>query len=157
MASAALKLYQKCISKPAGKSIFSKLICLKAPYFGSIKPKFVDLKPGYCEVTIKKRRSVTNHINTVHAIAMCNACELAGGMMTDVSIPQSMRWIPKGMTVRYLAKANTDLRAVAKLPDDHVWPEEGHDLVTHVDVIDTNGTVVMDADITMWVSPKSKK
>lgn len=156
MASAALKLYTKCLSMPMGKTLFSKAICFKAPYFGSISPRFVELKPGYCEVALKKRRSVTNHINTVHAIAMCNAAELVGGMMTDVSIPKSMRWIPKGMTVRYLQKANTDLRAVTKLPEDHEWPAEGHDFVAHVDLIDTKGNVVMDADITMWVSPKGK-
>src|SRR3546814_8551637 len=42
--------------------------------------------------------------SSVHAIALCNAAELAGGMMTEVSIPSGARWIPKGMTVEYLAK-----------------------------------------------------
>ncbi|WP_299018285.1 DUF4442 domain-containing protein [uncultured Photobacterium sp.] len=70
-----------------------------APYFSTIKPQFLELKPGYTEVAIKKRRKVTNHINTVHAIAMCNMAELAGGIMTDVSVPTKCRWIPVGMTV----------------------------------------------------------
>lgn len=157
MAASALALYNKCVTKPMGKKIFSKLLCMKAPYFGSIKPLFEELRPGYCEVSLKKRRAVTNHIGTVHAIAMCNACELAGGVMTDVSIPKNMRWIPKGMTVRYLQKAETDLRAVAKIPSEHTWSDVGHDFVTTVDVIDTNDQVVMQADITMWVSPKEKK
>ena len=38
--------------------------------------------------------------------AMCNMAELAGGLMTDVSIPQGSRWIPSGMTVKYLKKRN---------------------------------------------------
>lgn len=155
MANQALSLYNKLKDKPLGKQIFSKIICLKAPYFGTIKPVFSELKPGHCEVVFAKRRAVQNHIQTVHAIAMCNACELAGGVMTDVSIPKSMRWIPKGMTVQYLKKAETNLKAVAKLPEDHEWPNEAHELVTPVDVIDTDGNVVMHADITMWVSPKS--
>lgn len=157
MANPTLKKYNAWKDRPMGKTIFSKAVCMTAPYFGSISPRFEELREGYCEVKFKKRRGVTNHIGTVHAIAMCNACELAGGVMTDVSIPKSMRWIPKGMTVQYLKKAETDLRAVAKLPENHQWPEEGHELITPVDVIDTNGDVVMHADITMWVSPKSKK
>lgn len=35
--------------------------------------------------------------------------------MTDFSIPASLRWIPKSMTVEYLGKAETDLCAVAEL------------------------------------------
>jgi len=30
--------------------------------------------------------------------------ELAGGLMTDVSIPKGARWIPAGMTVAYVKK-----------------------------------------------------
>jgi len=56
---------------------------------------------------------VLNHIGTVHAIAMCNMAELAGGTMTEVTVPATHRWIPKGMTVEYLKKAETDLIAIA--------------------------------------------
>ena len=60
-----------------------------------------------------KRRAVTNHIGTVHAIAMCNLAELAAGTMTEISIPPSMRWLPKGMAVEYLKKAESDVEALA--------------------------------------------
>src|SRR6185312_12677324 len=67
-------------------------------------PRFVALAPGRCEIAIRDRRRVHNHIGTVHAIALCNLAELSGGMLTDDSIPDSLRWIPRGMTVEYLAK-----------------------------------------------------
>ncbi len=138
---------------PGGKWAFSRLVCWKAPYFSSIHPKFEELRPGYCEVHVMKRRSVLNHIGTVHAIAMCNMVELAGGTMTDVTVPLSYRWIPKGMTVEYLKKAETNLRAVAKL--DPI-PEFGEpaELPVTVDVIDANNQTVLRAVVTMWVSPK---
>ena len=44
---------------------------------------------------------------------MCNMAELAAGIMSEATVPASHRWIPKGMTVEYLKKAGTDLRAVA--------------------------------------------
>ncbi len=116
-------------------------------------PKFKELRPGYCEVHMMKRRSVLNHLGTVHAIAMCNMVELAGGTMTDVTVPPSHRWIPKGMTVEYLKKAETSLRAVATC--DPI-PEFGEpaELPVTVDVIDENSQTVLRALITMWISPK---
>ncbi|OUS30862.1 DUF4442 domain-containing protein [Gammaproteobacteria bacterium 45_16_T64] len=142
-----LNLYNKVSKLPAGKDIFSVAVCGIAPYFRSIKPKIQDLRPGYCSVEIKNRRSVQNHLKTVHAIAMCNMAELAGGMMTDASIPEGSRWIPAGMTVKYVKKAKTNLTAVADGSQLN-WQTEG-DLVVPVIVTDTSGEVVFTADITM--------
>lgn len=33
--------------------------------------------PGFARVSMQKRRAVTNHVRTVHAIAMCNLTQLA--------------------------------------------------------------------------------
>ncbi|PAU56976.1 hotdog fold domain-containing protein [Pseudomonas indica] len=99
--------------RQAGPAQFSAMIGQVAPYFASIAPQVVELRPGYAEVTFPKRREVLNHIGTVHAIALCNVAELAAGTMTDASIPPGCRWIPRGMTVEYLAKADGDIRAVA--------------------------------------------
>lgn len=148
-----LGMFRKLSGAPGGRTVFTKAVCVKAPYFGSIGPVIEELRPGHCEVRIKDKRGVHNHLGTVHAIAMCNMAELAGGMLTEVSIPASHRWIPKGMTVEYLAKARGDLRAVAAL--DPI-PEfgEGADLPIVVDVLDPDGEVVMRAEITMRVSSK---
>jgi acyl-coenzyme A thioesterase PaaI-like protein len=145
----ALAMYNKISKLPAGNWIFSKAVCLVAPYFGSIKPRFDDLRPNYCQISIKKRRRVHNHIGTVHAIAMCNMAELAGGTMTDVSVPKKARWIPAGMTVQYVKKAKTDLIAVAD-GTGLDWSVNG-DVIVPVIVKDTAGETVFTADITMNV------
>lgn len=108
-----LKTYAFFRRLPAGNWLFSRAVCWTAPYFASIRPLISELRPGRVEVRIRKRRAVQNHLQTVHAIAMCNMAELAGGMCTEVSIPKGSRWIPVGMSVEYLKKAKTDLRAVA--------------------------------------------
>ncbi len=133
-----------------GRWLVSKIICFKAPYFSTIKPKFVEVKPGHVELVFPKRRAVLNHINTVHAIAMCNAAELAGGTCLDVSLDSRFRWIPVGMEVRYQKMAKTDLRAVCKI-DHYHWDEE-QDVSMPVGVFDTNGVEVFHADIRMRVS-----
>ncbi|MEO8445126.1 MAG: hotdog fold domain-containing protein [Gammaproteobacteria bacterium] len=151
--NSVLTLWSRLASLPAGKWLFSRLICLKAPYFSSVRPRFVALRPGYCEVTIRKRRAVTNHLGTVHAIAMCNMAELAAGIMSEATVPLTHRWIPKGMSVEYLKKAGTDLRAVAELP---AMPAFGAaaELPVPVSVTDSQGDEVCRAVIRMWVSPR---
>lgn len=153
MSASTLKIWQRFASLPGGKWAFSKLVCHKAPYFASINPVFEELRPGFCQIGITKRRAVLNHFGTVHAIAMCNMAELVGGTMTEVTVPASHRWIPKEMTVKYLKKAATDLVATA-LPEKEVdWSEAGEYKVK-VDVQDLNNELVFQALITMWVSPK---
>lgn len=132
-----------------GPEVFSKSIGQVAPYFATIDPNIIELKPGYCEVLLKIQKKVHNHLGTIHAIAMCNAAELAGGMTTDVSIPSGARWIPQGMTVKYLAKAKTDLKVVCDAADtDFSQPGE---VTVHVDAFDTEGTKCFTADIIMNV------
>lgn len=144
------ELFEKSSRWPLGKSAFSRAVTWTAPYFASIAPRFTVLEPGRAEVTMKKRRAVQNHLGTVHAIAMCNLCELAAGTMLESSLARGQRWIPRGMTTRHLKKATTDLTArtqLAAIAHDFVG-----DVVVHVDVIDSTGQVVMDANISMYIS-----
>jgi len=133
----------------AGPEQFTATICQVAPYFSTIQPSVIALRPGYAEATVPLRREVTNHLGTMHAIALCNAAELVAGSMTDASIPEGYRWIPKGMRVEYLAKVKTDVRAVAD-GSGIDWAQAG-DQVVPVDVFDTDGKKVFAARITMNV------
>lgn len=154
MANQTLALYRKMTRWPAGHWLFSRAICFKAPYFASISPQIAVLEPGRCEATIRHRRRVTNHIGTVHAIALCNLAELVGGLMTDVSIPESMRWIPKGMTVEYLKKATGTMRATATPAIAIVEAANGYALPVDVAVVNAENEAVFRATISMWVSPR---
>jgi acyl-coenzyme A thioesterase PaaI-like protein len=132
-----------------GPQAFSKMACQMAPYFTTITPLISALRPGHATVQVPFSREITNHLGTVHAIAMCNAAELAAGTMTDVSIPAGARWIPKGMTVEYLAKAKSDVTAVAD-GEAVDWQTEG-DKIVPVDIHDAEGKKVFTARITMNV------
>lgn len=142
--SQMLQMFQQ-----AGAAQFSAMIGQVAPYFASIAPQIVELRPGYAEVSFAKRREVLNHIGTVHAIALCNAAELAAGTMTDASIPAGCRWIPRGMSVEYLAKADGDIRAVA---DGSAldWSSLGDVKVPVMAYV--GDKAVLRAEITMYVS-----
>ncbi len=150
--SPALRLWKSLKNTAPGRWLVSQILCYKAPYFRSIKPRLTRVEPGHVELRFKKRWSVTNHIDTVHAIAMCNSAELAGGLCLDVSLDANHRWIPAGMTVQYLKMAKTDLRAVCKL-EKYDWQGK-QDVIMPVSVYDTNDVEVFHADITMRVSPR---
>jgi acyl-coenzyme A thioesterase PaaI-like protein len=150
---AVLDLWKKTSALPLGSRIFSIAFSQKAPYFATIRPRFTVIESNRAELVIRKRRRVHNHIGTVHAIALCNLAELTAGLMVDASLPKGMRWIPKGMEVKYLAKATGTQHAVAKLAQAIVSAEAGYALPVNVQVRDTAGTVVFEARIDMWVSP----
>jgi acyl-coenzyme A thioesterase PaaI-like protein len=154
MSANVLHVYRKLSRKPFGQWLFSKLICFKAPYFGSIRPRILLLEPNRGEARITHRRKVTNHLGTVHAIALCNLAEFIGGLTTDVSIPATMRWIPKGMTVQYLKKAAGTMHAVATPAFPPHDSAEGYELPMDIAITDPAGDAVFRARIAMWVSPK---
>jgi Domain of unknown function (DUF4442) len=112
---------------------------------------------GLAEVRVPKWFMVYNHLHTVHAIAACNAAEVAMGMLMEATVPATHRWIPKAMTVHYLEKATMSLRARAQLePPDFTQITDGPDgfeLVVPVTVTDRSGTEVGHADSTTWVTP----
>ncbi len=148
-----LALYRKLAYKPGGRWLFSTLVCLKAPYFASISPRIVSLEPQRGVARIRHRRRVTNHIGTVHAIALCNLAEFVGGLTCDVSLPKGMRWIPRGMQVEYLKKAVGTMTATATPAFTPHVSEDGYELPLDVSITDDVGAEVFRARIAMWITP----
>jgi len=102
---------------------------------------------------MRKRRKVENHIRSVHALAMGNLCELAAGMVTEVTLPANLRWLPRGMTIEYLRRAESDVTATARLTKSE-WTGGPENIAVPVSVVDASGTEVVRAVITMYVSPR---
>ena len=153
--TAAYRGWRKVGGNRLGRGLFSLAVVARAPYFGTIAPTVTQLRPGHCEVTAPKWIGVHNHLGTFHAIAACNLAEMAMGMLCEATVPTTHRWIPKAMSVAYLRKAETGLRAVASLsevPDFETFGD-GRDLVVPVQIFDKRGTEVVHADITTWVTP----
>lgn len=148
-----LSSWQRASGSRLGRWLFARAVCRRAPYFATIRPYFVELAPAVCRVGMRKRRGVENHIRTVHALAMGNLCELAAGMVTEVTIPTTMRWIPRGMTIEYLRKAETDVTATARLTKVE-WGHAPESVGVPVSVVDASGTEVVRAVITMHITSK---
>ena len=132
-----------------GGAALSKMVNEMAPFFASIDAEFSDLRKSYSEVKMQNQKKVQNHFGCIHAIALCNGAELAAGTLTDVSIPEGARWIPMGMTVKYLAKAKTDVRIVADAKE--VDFETAGNKIVPVVAYDAEDKPVFEAQITMNV------
>lgn len=141
------------VGPAVGPRVFSFAFSRVAPYFGSIHPRVTRLEPNHAEVLVPNRRSNHNHIGTVHAIALCNGLEMAMGALAEATIPPGKRWIPKGMEVAYTAKADSDITAIAET-DQAQWDEADGDLAVRVKGVKTDGTVVIEGVINLWVTPK---
>ncbi|RNL65433.1 DUF4442 domain-containing protein [Nocardioides marmoriginsengisoli] len=151
-------LYKKSTTLPivgplVGDRLFSIAFAQKAPYFATIHPRFTVVEPNHAEVVIPKRRSVQNHIGTVHAIALCNGLEAAMGALAESTIPKNKRWIPKGMDISYTAKATSDITCIAET-DPEQWTSDDPDLHVRVKGIRTDGVVVIEGVIKLWVTEK---
>jgi acyl-coenzyme A thioesterase PaaI-like protein len=154
--SGTYRAWQRLADKPGGSRLFSAAAMARVPYFASVLPHVRRMEPGLAEVSVPKWFFIYNHLHTVHAIASCNAAEVAMGMLMEATVPTSHRWIPKAMTVSYLGKATTSLRAIARIdPPDFTAITEGAELVVPVSVTDRHGIEVVHADITTWVTPAS--
>jgi acyl-coenzyme A thioesterase PaaI-like protein len=152
--SQVLSLWRRCSSIPVvGTRVFSIAFGQKAPYFASIHPRFTVIEADHAELVIPDRRRVHNHLGTVHAIALCNGLEAAMGALAEATIPSGRRWIPKGMTVSYTAKAVGDITCIAET-DPGQWSSSDPDLPVRVRGVTADGTVVIEGVINLWVTEK---
>jgi acyl-coenzyme A thioesterase PaaI-like protein len=152
--SQVLSLWRTCTSIPVvGERLFSFAFARKAPYFSSVRPRFTVIEPNHAELVVPDRRRVHNHLGTVHAIALCNGLEAAMGALAEATIPSSRRWIPKGMTVSYTAKAVGDITCIAET-DAGQWTSSEPDLPVRVRGVDPHGRVVIEGVINLWVTEK---
>ena len=164
MSNQILKLYNRFSSYGTfGQRLFSVAFCFKAPYFWTIRPLVTRLEPGSIVVEMPHRKMSSNHIGTQHAIACCNLVEMAMGCVVEATIPPHLRWIPRGMHVEYLAKANGTLTATSTI-GEATRPESAFDMAEYpgniqvpVSVKDKKGVEVVKASVELYISEKPKK
>ncbi|ENX43054.1 hypothetical protein F887_01224 [Acinetobacter sp. NIPH 2100] len=147
-----LLAYQTLKQLPGGLLVLSKVISRVAPYFRTVNPVITKLDVGFCEASMSKSRSVENHIGTVHVIAICNGLEFVMGVVMEASIPSHLRWLPKGMHVDYVAKANSNIQLTARIDED--W--KVGDMKVEVIAYREDGQPVVQGYILIWVTEKKE-
>jgi uncharacterized protein (TIGR00369 family) len=137
---------------PGGKRIFSRLVGTAAPYTGSIGAQVIELERGRSRVQLRDRRSVRNHLRSVHAIALANLAELTGNVAVAYSLPDDARFIVAGMSIDYVKKARGTLtgECQCELPEGNAKVE----IEVPVAIRDASGDVVARATLRTLIGPK---
>lgn len=146
-----LTLYKRFSRYPFGTALFSRALTIRAPYFSTIHPHITHLRSGYCRVEIKDRRSIHNHIGTINAGALCTLSELTIGLAVEATIANSLRWIPREMTVHYTKKARGRLVAECSFDPGTLAPG---DVRIPFEIKDSTGDSVLKAEIVFYISER---
>jgi acyl-coenzyme A thioesterase PaaI-like protein len=149
-----MRLHARLSPLPLGDRLFSLAYQAAAPYFLTIPARIEQLGPGRARAQMPQRPWVGNHLGTVHAIALCNLAEYVMGAAAEATVPDSHRWIPRGMTVAYEAKARGTMYAEATLELPAVLTDR-QEVPVNVVVTDPAGVTVFTAQIRIWITAKS--
>ena len=116
--SQLLTYWQWLSKKPMGRWLFNRIIRFINPYTGSLKANVIALDSGYAKLELKDRRSIRNHLHSIHAIALTNLGEFTSGLALISLFSERMRGIPVDIHVEFFKKARGTLQAecTAQLP-----------------------------------------
>jgi acyl-coenzyme A thioesterase PaaI-like protein len=153
MANPILLQWRSWSARPMGRWIFSKMLSRMVPYSGTIRPEVLLIEPGRAEVAISDRRSVRNHLNSIHAIALVNLGELASGLALNAGLPDLARGIVTHLEIDYLKKARGRLiaRCLTEIPDWRTPCEH----VVEAPITDAEGDVVARVRVRWKIGPKA--
>ena len=96
---------------PGGHFVFSRIIAWKIPYSATIGARVVVLEPGYAKLILKDKKSIRNHLNSIHAVALTNFGELTSGLALNTGLPENARGIVTSINTEYVKKARGTLIA----------------------------------------------
>ena len=136
-----LRWWHRLNSLPAGSLLFSRFLGWYAPYSGTIGSRVEELRPGFAKVSMRDRRSVRNHLNSIHAIALMNLGEITTGLAVLTALPFEMRGIVLGLQADYLKKSRGTLTATASFEMPAQIDDDTSCEVT-TDIIDGSSDVV---------------
>lgn len=137
---------------PGGKRLFSRFVGRAAPYTSTIGAVVTNVSPGHARVVLEDRKAVRNHLDCVHAIALCNLAELTGNVALAYSMPEDSRFIVAGISIEYLKKARGTITGECEMPP--VSSSERREYEVPVVMRDPSGDVVATATLRTLVGPK---
>ena len=144
-------LWRRLSGLPGGKALFSILFGHMVPYTGRMGARVETLEPGFCRVSLRDRRRVRNHLNSIHAMALANLAEAASGLAVVAALPAGVQGIVTGFSITYQKKARGRLVAECRVDVAAVTAEREQQ--AEVTITDAAGDVVARATATWRLRP----
>jgi len=127
-------LWRRLSRWPGGRWLFSRVFGWFVPYSASIGARIEVLDPGYCRTTLRDRRRVRNHLDSIHAVALVNLGELTSGLAMTMALDPGIRGIVTAIGAEYQHKARGRLTAEARV----VVPEVTEPVDTRIETVITD-------------------
>ena len=136
-----------------GRWLFSRAIGRYAPYTGTIGARVEELEPGRTVVTLRDRRAVRNHLDSIHAVALANLTELSGSLAIITAMRPDTRMIPVRLEIEYVKKARGPLTAEGSC--EATQPEFEGELQGNVVIRDQAGDEVARGKVTVLIGMRA--
>jgi acyl-coenzyme A thioesterase PaaI-like protein len=137
---------------PGGRWLFNRMLARRVPYSGSIDPQVEELRPRYARVTMRDRRAVRNHLNSIHAIALTNLGEVTSGLAMITALPAGTRSIVTGLSSEFLKKGRGRLTAECSCEVPSIIDRDTDQVVT-ADITDDAGDLVARVEVRWRLRP----
>ena len=129
-----LTYWDKLSPLPGGRWLFSVLLGWLVPYTGSIGAGIQELRAGHCVAVLKASRRVSNHLKSIHAIALVNLGEVVSGLAINTALPHGYRGIVREINIEYMKKARGVLTASSSVTLPTL--QDSNDISVHATIVD---------------------
>jgi len=140
----------RILSKNLKVNLLLKMMAMKIPMLGYIRPKIVELNEDTCTVRVPLRRRTKNHLNSMYFGALSAGADCAGGLIAMAAIRRSgqkVALIFKDFKADFLRRAEGDV---------HFRCVEGKEILALVEeAVETGERVNMPVHVTATVPTES--
>lgn len=97
-------------------TFFGKLV----KFTGTAGIKIEELSDRRAVISLKNKKSVQNHIGSVHAVASILIAESATGYLIGMNVPSTSVPVIKTIKADYVKRAKGNMKAVASLTEEQI-------------------------------------
>jgi acyl-coenzyme A thioesterase PaaI-like protein len=122
--SHALRHYQRLQHSLLGNWRFARAVRMRSPLLSALQPRFEELRVGLCRTHLAAQRRIRLADGAIDPMALSALAQLSATMVIEVSVPESLGWSARGVTMEFLRRTEIDVVATARL-DKIDWGETG--------------------------------
>lgn len=139
-ANQLIRIWKALNKIPGGHWLFNGFIKWRIPYTSSISSRIVVFEPGHVRITLKDRRKIRNHLNSIHALALANLGEFSSGLALLSTLPAQVRGIPVNISTEYFKKARGLMVADSVVQTPEITQDTEFNVVA--EIVDKEGDIV---------------